>query len=57
MKFNREVAIITGGCGGIGKGLAESFVTEGAQVVIASENEDRLAQVAKELGVDHLKPM
>ena len=55
MKFNGEVAIITGGCGGIGKGLAESFVAEGAQVVIASENEDKLAQVARELGVDHLK--
>ena len=55
MQLKEEVAIITGGCGGIGKGLAESFVAEGAQVVIASENEDKLAQVARELGVDHLK--
>ncbi len=55
MKFNGEVAIITGGCGGIGRSLAESFAAEGAQVVIASQNEDVLAQTARELGVDCLK--
>jgi len=55
MKFNGEVAIITGGCRGIGKSLAESFAAEGAQVVIASQNKDVLAQTARELGVDCLK--
>ena len=55
MKLNKEVAIITGGCRGIGKALAESFIKDGAQVVIASENETELTNTAKELGVDYLK--
>ena len=55
MKLKDKVAIITGGCRGIGKSLAEAFSHEGAQVVIAAEIKEELAQVAEELGVDHLK--
>ena len=55
MKLNKEVAIITGGCRGIGKALAESFIKDGAKVVIASENESLLTHTAKELGADYLK--
>jgi NAD(P)-dependent dehydrogenase (short-subunit alcohol dehydrogenase family) len=55
MKLRDEVAIITGGGRGIGKAVAEGFVREGARVVIASEIEDELTQVSKELGVDYLK--
>ena len=55
MKLKDQVAIITGGGRGIGKAVAEGFAREGARVVIASEIEDELAQVSRELGVDHLK--
>ena len=55
MKLKDKVAIITGGGRGIGKAVAEGFANDGARVVIASEIEDEFAQVAEELGVDHLK--
>jgi len=55
MKLKDTVAIITGGGRGIGRAVAEGFVSEGARVVIASEIEDELAQTSKDLGVEHLK--
>ena len=45
-----KVAIVTGGAGGIGRGIVECFVHEGAQVVIADRDAERGAKVAAELG-------
>ena len=55
MKLKNKVAIITGGCRGIGKGVAEAFNKEGADVIIASENEERLIRTSKKLQVAYLK--
>jgi NAD(P)-dependent dehydrogenase (short-subunit alcohol dehydrogenase family) len=45
-----KVAIITGAARGLGQGMAELFVEEGAKVVIADLRDDEGAALAKSLG-------
>lgn len=45
-----KVAIVTGGAGGIGGGIVELFVEEGAEVVIADLDGERGEALAAELG-------
>lgn len=49
MKLLGKVAIVTGSTKGIGKGIAEEFVKEGAKVVISSRKENEAKAVALEL--------
>lgn len=44
-----RVAVVTGASTGIGRSIARSFVDAGMQVVLASQNEERLAQAVVEL--------
>jgi NAD(P)-dependent dehydrogenase (short-subunit alcohol dehydrogenase family) len=44
-----KTAIITGGGFGIGKGIAHAFAKEGAKLVLASRNAQRLNSAAEEL--------
>ncbi len=49
-RLKGKVAIITGSASGIGRGVAELFVQQGAQVVIADMNVDGGLQAVAELG-------
>lgn len=51
-ELDGKVAIVTGAASGIGRGLAERFVAEGARVVIADVDTDRGEELAKSLGVN-----
>src|SRR3546814_17533484 len=50
-KLENNVALITGAAGGIGSANAESFVAEGARVILADKNEEAAHHLAGKLGV------
>lgn len=49
-RLENKVAIVTGGGGGIGTGVARRFVEEGALVVVADVSEEAAARTAASLG-------
>lgn len=56
MKLKDKVAIITGGAGGIGSGMARAMAKEGAKIVIVDVNEESGRTVEKELnGISEAK--
>lgn len=44
-----KVALITGGSGGIGLAMAESFIKSGAKVIIAGTNEEKLKTLCQKI--------
>lgn len=44
-----KVALITGGSGGIGFAIAQAFVKQGCQVIIAGTNEGKLQRMTEQL--------
>jgi NAD(P)-dependent dehydrogenase (short-subunit alcohol dehydrogenase family) len=48
-----SIALITGGAGGIGSACAERLLSEGACVVLADRDTERLLQVESKLSADH----
>ena len=49
-ELDGRVAIVTGGAGGLGRGIAKRFAAEGARVVIADLNDSPGKEVAESLG-------
>ncbi len=46
--------IVTGGGRGLGKAMAQKFISEGAEVLIAGRNEKTLQQTASDIGCKYL---
>lgn len=49
-RLQGQTAIVTGAASGFGKGIAEKFVAEGANVIVADLSEEQGKAVAQELG-------
>jgi NAD(P)-dependent dehydrogenase (short-subunit alcohol dehydrogenase family) len=48
-KLQDRIAVITGASTGIGKSIAVAYAAEGAKIVLASRNQEKLEIVAKEI--------
>ena len=53
-RLNGKRAVVTGAAQGIGRGIAEAFVAEGAEVLLVDIDAERLAATANELGQEGL---
>ena len=47
MRLNNKIAIITGSASGFGKGIAEKFTLEGANLILVDVNSKLLKKVLK----------
>ena len=54
MNLENNVALVTGGASGLGRGTVEYFVSKGAKAVILDINDDKAAEVIDLLGADNV---
>src|SRR4051812_48501780 len=55
--MNSKKAFVTGASEGIGRCFAQRLVKEGYRVTALARNAERLDELQKELGTDHLVPL
>lgn len=55
MTFEGKTGLITGGCGGLGKALAEAFLAEGANVVVCDIRDKLISDFEEQVASDHGK--
>lgn len=53
--YKDKVAVITGAASGIGLAIAKTFAEEGAMVVMADINEEKLVQESKKINAQYIK--
>ena len=53
MQLESKIAAVTGGSAGIGRGIVEAFLREGASVAIMARNSEKANQMMKEIGAGH----
>ena len=53
MRLNNKIAIITGSASGFGKGIAEKFTEQGANLILVDLNSKLLKKVSKNLSQDY----
>ncbi|THZ81476.1 short-chain dehydrogenase, partial [Aureobasidium pullulans] len=51
--FSASTALVTGGSSGIGRAIAEYFISEGKKVIICGRTESKLQSTCKEIGADY----
>ena len=54
MRLQGKTALVTGSSPGVGRAIATRFAHEGADIVINSRDEKKIAEVAKEIEMRHL---
>jgi meso-butanediol dehydrogenase/(S,S)-butanediol dehydrogenase/diacetyl reductase len=52
-RFTDQTVVITGACRGIGAGIAERFAREGANLVLASNDLERVTETAERIAAEH----
>ena len=52
-RFTDKTVVITGACRGIGAGIAERFAREGANLVMASNDLERVTATAARIAAEH----